>query len=292
MGDKIFPKLDRHQGCLNQNDPLSSITAPPNVLTSRPLVQRNSAQSSYSRCISNHKSQASYQTTDAPKETRGKFLNPVTASFKHCFLSGKKSKDPLGHDSSNPAPQLATSIPVSHADTTKYYESPEEGVQHFPPPQNIPETPASPNVSRLGSPGSPMPRCATAFSEPRQAISIRDLPEELRTHVLATPEHFHDIIVRAYNNPPRRLPGISARGMSASTPRLVATLAKTYCGYWSAPLQVLLSSRWGLLGSIRAGAVSFEPSTAFDCRGTSALPERPSDHRRRSRLDLHGSSYS
>ena len=32
-----------------------------------------------------------------------------------------------------------------------------------------------------------------------------------RRFLLATPEHFHDIILRAYNRPPRRLPDIRRR---------------------------------------------------------------------------------
>jgi len=63
-----------------------------------------------------------------------------------------------------------------------------------------------------------MPRCATAFSEPREASSIQDFPEELRAHALATPEHFHEIILRAYNKPPRRLRDIRRRHVRFNPP--------------------------------------------------------------------------
>ena len=63
-----------------------------------------------------------------------------------------------------------------------------------------------------------MPRCATAFSEQREATSIEDFPEELRAQALATPEHFHEIILRAYNKPPRRLRDIRRRHVRFNPP--------------------------------------------------------------------------
>ena len=63
-----------------------------------------------------------------------------------------------------------------------------------------------------------MPRCGTAFSEHRQTTSIREFPEELRKQVPATPEHFHEIILQAYNESPRRLPDIRQRQVRYNPP--------------------------------------------------------------------------
>jgi len=63
-----------------------------------------------------------------------------------------------------------------------------------------------------------MPRCATAFSEQREASSIQDFPEELRAQALTTPEHFHEIILRAYNKPPRRLRDIRRKHVRFNPP--------------------------------------------------------------------------
>ena len=165
MDDEISPKSDHHEGGLNQNDPLKTITAPPNVLASRPLVRRNSAQSSHSKCISNHKPQASYQATVVPKETRGKILNLFKASLKHCFPSGNKSKNLHGHNSPNLGPPITSSTTVQHVGTTKLRGLAQEDVQNPLSGNNFPGTPANPLTPSLGSPGSPMSRCATAFSE-------------------------------------------------------------------------------------------------------------------------------
>ena len=218
MGDKISPKLDHHQGGLNRTNPSRTTICVDNLLASQSLVQRNLAQSLHSRPISDHKSPASYQTTVAPKEIQGKTLDPFKASSEHCSSSGNKSGNPLCHNSSNLTPHLATSIPVSHVGTTERYENPEEEVRDFAPPHNIPETLAAPHMPLLGSPGSPMPRCATAFSEQREATSIENFPEELRAQALATPEHFHEIILRAYNKPPRRLRDIRRRHVRFNPP--------------------------------------------------------------------------
>ena len=52
----------------------------------------------------------------------------------------------------------------------------------------------------------------------RKARTIQSLPEALRQEVTATPAHFHDMILQAYNKPPRRLLDIRHRHVRYNPP--------------------------------------------------------------------------
>ena len=112
-----------------------------------------------------------------------------------------------------------------HVDMTERCTTSRENIQGISHIHNPHQTSENLERPQLGSPGSPMTRCATAFSEQREATSIQDFPEELRAHALATPEHYHEIILRAYNKPPRRLQACPLQSPVRLQPRREPTVA-------------------------------------------------------------------
>jgi len=218
LGDGISPNIDHRPENSNQNNSSTSVTSWRDLLAFPQPPQLNSIQSTSFGRSSINMSRALNQNAHVTQERRGKKLNSLKASFKHHSLLGYKSKDPPSYISSNLGPPVASSTTAQHIGTTKPRGNAKEDVQALPVGNKSPETLTNPHMPRLGSPGSLMPRCATAFSEQREATSIQDFPEELRAQALATPEHFHEIILRAYNKPPRRLRDIRRRHVRFNPP--------------------------------------------------------------------------
>jgi len=218
LGDEICPNVDQRSGGSNQRDSSTFVISRNNKLASQPSLQLNSTQSMCIRRTSTNIFQAFNQNIHVSPETQGKILNSLKASFKPYSLLGNNSNDPPSCISSNLGSLVISSTSARHVGTTKPHGNAKEDVQDLPVGDKPPETPANPHMPLLGSPGSPMPRCATAFSEQREASSVKDFPEELRAHALATPEHFHAIILRAYNKPPRRLRDIRRRHVRFNPP--------------------------------------------------------------------------
>ena len=239
MSVEISPRADHRPESSNQNNCSSFTISPDDLLASQLFIQPNSAQSSHANSVSIHKSKALHQIVDVARETRGKHLNFIKAPFKHYFSTGNKSKSPPSLISSNLAPLVNSSSSAAHVGPTA-----PEGTPHGHPtaraaPHLNPRADQELNEHRPKQTGTlpPIPHI-----EHRKARTIQNLPDTLRRQVAATPEHFHDMILQAYNKPSRRPPDLRHRHVRYN-PRLVAVSARTYCGFWSAPPQVLPSSR-------------------------------------------------
>ena len=142
-------------------------------------------------------------------------MNSIEASFKHYSLSGNKLKDPPILISSNLGPLVTSSTTVQHVGLTL----PEGSPHGYTPSRTAPDLNSGatqePDERSLNPIGAPR---LTPSTERRKARTIQNLPEALRHQVTATPVHFHETILQAYNKPPLT----SATGMSVTTPPLVA----------------------------------------------------------------------
>ena len=184
-------------------------------MASQLFIQPNSAQSSHANSVSIHKSKALHQIVDVARETRGKHLNFIKAPFKHYFSTGNKSKSPPSLISSNLAPLVNSSSSAAHVGPTA-----PEGTPHGHPtaraaPHLNPRADQELNEHRPKQTGTlpPIPHI-----EHRKARTIQNLPDTLRRQVAATPEHFHDMILQAYNKPSRRPPDLRHRHVRYNPP--------------------------------------------------------------------------
>jgi len=74
------------------------------------------------------------------------------------------------------------------------------------------QEPHEPRLNPIGTPRM------IPSAERRKARTIKNLPEALRHQVTATPEHFHDMILQAYNKPSRRLLDLRHRHIRYNPP--------------------------------------------------------------------------
>ena len=149
------------------------------------------------------------------KKFKVNYLNSIKASFKQYSLSGNKSKNLHGHNPPNLGPPVTSSTTARHVGSNL----PEGSPHGYTPSRTATNLNSGatqePNERPLNPIGAPQ---LIPSTERRKARTIQNLPEALRHQVTATPVHFHETILQAYNKPPLT----SATGMSVTTPPLVA----------------------------------------------------------------------